>query len=82
MKAKFEKGQIVKIKKIEDIHNTKMFPTFIVDMHEYCNTEGKITWLWRENKYPVFYIYQIHGWTWREDWICAAEFLTNKDFEI
>lgn len=84
--AKFKKGQIVRIKKIEDIHDKEIHPSFVVDMVICCDTEGKITSV---NKHTLnyderkqFWVYQIRGWTWREDWLCVPEFLTDNDFEI
>jgi len=80
--AKFKKGQIVRIKKIEDIHNKYTHPTFVGDMAAYCDTDGKIASVFENKSKSPSWDYRIHGWTWREDWLCELEFLTDNDFEI
>ena len=80
-KMKFKIGQKVQLKKLSDIKNRgAAYPTIVFEMEKFCGTLGKI--------YGVSYdmdnvpVYQIRGWSWRDDWIELQEFLTDEDFDF
>ena len=75
---KFRIGQEVQIKKISDIRNRG---ALVYEIQRFCGTLGNI--------YDVSFaldsstvIYQIEGWSWREEWIELQEFLTDEDFDF